>query len=264
MILKVAALQFHVKLGDKDANMFQAEDMIAEAAAAGAKLILLPELWNCGFDKENLEKAAEDIQGPAVSMLRTLAKKYNMFIIGGSFVEKKQGHYFNTCPVIDAGGSIVEKYRKVHLFSYGWHEEEYFAPGDEWSIIESPFGFLAGLTICYDLRFPEFYRNLALRGARLLTVPAEWPEARIAEFEIFCRSRAAENRCYLIATNACGDGYGGTSLIVSPFGEILAKAGEENEIIFADLDFAVFDEVQFFNSIKDRRQFLDEIDDNQL
>jgi len=270
MKIKAATIQFDVTEGDRDYNMRRAEEYLRAAAKDGAELLILPEMWNSGFDFKRLLEYAEDFNGETVSFLRELARSLNVYLIGGSFAEKKNGKFYNSCPVIDGTGNIIAKYRKVHLFSHYLNEHRYFCPGEEWGFAEYAKDgekVTLGLNICYDLRFPEFARNLALRGAKIFTVPAGWPCSRISEFELLCRARAVENRIFLICANYTDTRkktYCGNSMIVSPFGEIIAKLENAEGYVIGEMDLAVLDDPSTFNSIADRRQFLDEIDDNQL
>lgn len=270
MKIKIAAIQFDVLQGQIDHNRQRAEELLSAAVKAGAEFLVLPEMWPSAWDYANMASFAEDINGETVSFLRKFAKDNNVFLVGGSFAENKQGKIYNTSPIIDQKGNLIAKYRKVHLFSHYLQEHLYFAAGEDWVLSEYKKGgeqVTTGQVICYDLRFPEFLRNLALRGARLFTAPAGWPKARISEFETLCRARAIENRSFLVATNhtdSKNGEYCGNSLIINPFGEILAKLVDEEGFAFYEIDMAVLDEKVTFNSIADRRQFLDEIDDNQL
>jgi len=270
MRIKVATIQFNVTEGNRAYNLRRAEELMVAAAKDGTELLILPEMWSSGFDFTHLADYSEDGNGETVTFLRKLARELKIYIIGGSFAEKKNGKYYNTCPVIDEKGDIVAKYRKVHLFSHYLNEHLYFQPGEDWGFAEfakDSEKVKLGLSICYDLRFPEFFRNLALRGARLFTVPAGWPSSRISEFELLCRARAVENRSFLICSNYTDTKkktYCGNSLIVSPFGEIITKLGNEEGYVLGEIDFSVLNDPNTFNPITDRRQFLDEIDDNQL
>lgn len=270
MKIKAAIVQFNITEGKMDYNMQKAEELVSAAARSGAEFIMLPEMWNSGFDFANLASLAQNFNGEAVTLLRGLAKEYGVFLVGGSFAENKQGKFYNTCPIINTSGEVIAKYRKVHLFSHYLNEHLYLSPGDEWVLTDYERDgetIRLGHVICYDLRFPEFVRNLALRGARLFTAPAGWPRARISEFEVLCRARAIENRSFLICTNYTdthNNEYCGNSMIVSPFGEILAKMQNEEGYLIGEIDTAVLADPSTFNSIADRRQFLDEIDDNQL
>lgn len=268
--MRVAVIQFDIKKHDSVSNQQKAAELIASAAAQGAEFVVLPELWSTGFDLENTTDLAQTLHGQTVDFMRNIAAEHNIYIGGGSFIEQKHDKYYNTSLAIDPQGNIIAKYRKAHLFSYEMHEDKYLSSGDEWVMynyngIDNEF--IVGMLICYDLRFPEFSRNMALRGVRLFTVPACWPKSRVSEFELFCRARAAENRCFLLSANYTdtkSDIFVGNSLIVSPFGEIIAKGYNEEKAIIADIDLNLFSKKEMFSSFNDRRQILDEIDDSQL
>lgn len=266
MKIRAAAIQFNILIQDRQGNLDRAMQGMEQAVSQGAELLLLPELWNCGYDIKHLPEVAEPLTGPSVSMLREFAVKHGVTLIGGSIIEKKHDNYYNCSPLIGPDGQIAAKYRKVHLFTYHWQEHLYFKPGEEWTVCPLPIhpGLTLGMSICYDLRFPEFYRNMALRGARLFTAPSIWPIQRASEFELLCRARASENRAFLISANRCGGRYNGNSLIVDPFGDVLARAGENDHCAVADLDTDIFQSESYFNSLADRRQYLDEIDDSQI
>lgn len=266
--MKAAVIQFQIKAGDVLYNQNTVEKYIRKAAAVGAELILLPELWNTGYALESLALLAESLNGKSVRLLQKLAAELKVYIMGGSVAEKKEGRFYNTAMAINHNGQLIEKYRKVHLFSLGMHEEQYLTAGDEWVIADTPWG-KAGMAICYDLRFPEHIRNLALRGAELLAIPAEWPKARVENWRILCQARAIENQCFVLAANATGISgdtqFPGHSMIVSPFGDILAEGGEEEGVFIAELDFGLIEQARNTISVyNDRRRIIDEIDDNQI
>ena len=266
--MRVAVIQFEVHAGDVAYNQKVAESHIRNAKVKGAELVLLPELWNTGYDLENLTKIAEPLTGKSVKLLQKLANELDIFIIGGSIAEKKEGRYYNTSVVINQKGEIVTKYRKIHLFSFGMHEDQYFTPGDEWVIFDTPW-IKAGLIICYDLRFPELIRNLTLRGAELILVPAEWPKVRVENLRVLCQARAIENQCFLISANATGVSssteFAGCSMIISPIGEILNEAGCQEGVFLADLDINQIEKIKSkINIFNDRKRIIDEIDDNQI
>ena len=262
--MRAAVIQMASIPGDKAANFRLAESLLRQAAAGGARMAVLPELWPTGFDIARAAAYGETLQAETGAFLRRLAKELALEIGGGSFIQAKQGKYYNTSMAVTADGQLAAAYSKAHLFSYDMDEDQYLSAGDQWVAYDSPAAALpVAMMICYDLRFPEFARNLALRGSRLFTVPACWPGKRIEEYRLYCRSRAAENRCFLLSANHCG-AFGGHSLIVSPVGEILAEGGEENQAVLADLDFTLFADPRLFGSFHDRRKRLDEIDDSLL
>ncbi|MEG1537435.1 MAG: nitrilase-related carbon-nitrogen hydrolase [Clostridiales bacterium] len=267
--MRGAIIQFAVKKQDKSYNFNRAEALLRQAAAQGAEMAVLPELWSSGFDVENADVVGESSRGETVSFLRNMAAELNIFIGGASFIENRQDKYYNTSVAIDRQGNLLAKYRKAHLFSYEMNEGQYLQAGEEWVMYQYPTAtpLTVGMLICYDLRFPEFARNMALRGTRIFTVPACWPKARISEYELFCRARAAENRCFLLSANYCGgeaSDFCGNSLIVSPFGEVLARGNNHEQVLVAEMDLQLFANPHLFNSVNDRRQLLDEIDDSQL
>lgn len=232
---KAAAAQFDVKRGDTDANLFTLREMTAEAKDRAVKLLVLPEMWSCGFDNENLAEHARKTP-EILAEVQKLAKRYDM-LIAGSVPESEEGKIYNTLYAADRDGSIAGSYRKIHLFSLTG-EEKFFTAGDRPVICKTSLGML-GLMICYDLRFPELCRALTLKGAPLVIVSAQWPRIRISRWDILARARAIENQIYIIACNRCGKEnstvFGGHSLIADPSGEILAKAKAENCICCGEI-----------------------------
>jgi len=265
--VRVASVQFDVVLGDAEANQQKAAALVEEAAVKGAQIVLLPELWNCGYFLDELPRLAEGKNGKSIALIRKLAAKYKIYIFAGSIAEKKDGKYYNTSYAINDRGDIIAKYRKAHLFSLGLREKEYFTPGDDWVIVDIPF-MRVGMLICYDLRFPEYCRNLALRGADLFVVPAQWPKSRLIDWRLFCKVRAIENQCFLISANRTGEddfAYPGSSMIISPRGDMIAEAGEEEGLIIGDLDLALLQSTrEKIPMLLDRRRILDEVDDSQV
>ena len=227
--MKAAVIQYELKPGHLAYNHAKAEELLKQAALGGAELVVLPELWNVGYALEQLEQLAQNSQGESLKLLKKIAKQDRLFIMGGSIAERRDGKYYNTAFAIDQNGQLVGKYRKTHLFPLGLKEGEYFTVGDDWGLIDTPWE-KAGMILCYDIRFPELMRNLALRGARIITIGAEFPAARVDHWRLFCQARAIENQVFVLAANCCGnDGkydYPGNSMIISPTGKILQEAGE--------------------------------------
>lgn len=262
--MKVAAIQLEVVAGAAERNRKRAAELIREAAVMGAELVVLPELWNCGWQLTHLERVAETMRDGSVSLLRQLARELSLAIAGGSIAEKKDGKYYNTSVFINEGGEIIAKYRKSHLYPHGLGEAQYFSHGDEWALSECG-GLSVGMMICYDAYFPEFARNLTLRGAQLLTLPAAWPVAAVDRFQILAKARAVENHCFVIAANHCGGDMAGRSMILSPYGRVLAEAGGAETVLAAELNIAELNYLrEHRNTINDRRNILDEIDNSQL
>ena len=185
--------------------------------------------------------------------------KLHVNIVAGSAVTVRGGNVFNTAYVFDREGACVAAYDKTHLFT-PMGEHEYFTPGDHLCTFTLD-GVRCALIICYDLRFPELTRSLTLAGAELLFVPAEWPAVRMLHWQTLNRARAIENQIFLACCNGCGTAgetvYGGHSAVYDPWGEVLAEAGAEEEIILADCDFSIKEQIRnSINVFRDRRPEL--------
>ncbi|MCM2357573.1 MAG: carbon-nitrogen family hydrolase [Geobacteraceae bacterium] len=236
--IKAAAVQFNIKLGDIDANVEHVRSAVARLAREGVQLAVLPELWSCGFHYRELPELARRTPEVVEEMGR-LSAEYGMVLVG-SLPEPDGEKVCNTAYLLDRG-RLAGKYRKIHLFSL-MNEERSFTGGDSWLVADTSVGRL-GVFICYDLRFPELARRLALEGAEILVVPGEWPKPREEHWRTLLRARAMENQLFLVATNCCGVqgklDFFGASLIIGPKGEILAEGGYENCEPAASLDFSV-------------------------
>ncbi len=240
-VIKAGFFQFDVQLKDVDANLESALSGIKRLSEKNADLAVLPEMWSCGFD--NLRLARHARRTPDVLERLSESASRLGIVIAGSLPEYWEGKVYNTLYVVDRDGTIVGKYRKVHLFSLNM-EHKFFGAGDRNVVCETSIGPI-GLMVCYDLRFPEFCRSLALKGARIVIVCAQWPAIRISHWDILIQARALENQLFMVAANRCGNDtameYGGHSRIISPGGGILAGAGEETCIDCADIDFREID-----------------------
>lgn len=246
--MKVAAVQLNSK-AEKAANIEAADRLTRAAAAEGASLVVLPEKWSLIAPDDEMRAAAEDLSGPAVSWAREIARELGIDLIAGSFLERVAGHerLSNTSLHIDPRGEIRASYRKIHMFDVEiegrvYRESELEEPGEEIVVSETAEGLELGLTVCYDLRFPELYRILAVRGARAIALPSAFtlPTTR-DHWEILVRARAIENQVFVVAANQVGahpggNRSGGRSLIVDPWGEVLADAGDEPGYVTAGLD----------------------------
>ena len=266
MNLKIAMLQMDVALGNKEKNKETILRM-TEDLPDDCDFLVLPELWNIGYDRDHIREKAEPMTGESIAFLRKLAKDKNVNIIGGSIAELYEDEIYNTLPIINDSGELVSKYRKVHLFPLVIDEPSLFKEGDEWGLYSNE-RMTFGSMICYDLRFPAFCRNLALRGASLLFVPAQWPEARIKHYQLLLQARAIENQMHVIGVNRCGnDGvaYSGGSMVISPNGTTLAECGRGEELRICEIDMEDRRSMRKMIPVfHDRRNILDEIDDNLL
>ena len=253
--LRVAAVQLNAR-ADRAANLAAADRLVREAAARGARLVVLPEKWTLLGSGAQLHAGAEAIDGPAMTWARECARELELELVAGSFTElTEDGVRHNTSVHISPDGEIRAVYRKIHMFDVtidglAYRESDYEEPGDQIVVTQTDAGVELGMTICYDLRFPELYRILALRGARVLLVPAAFtlPTTR-DHWETLLRARAIENQAFVIAANQIGENEpgrhsGGRSMIVDPWGVVLAQAGDSVGVIVAELDLARLDAIR--------------------
>ena len=252
--MRAAAVQLNSD-GDRSRNLEIAERLVREAAGAGAELVALPEKWNLFGSGEDMAAGAEPLDGPSLSAARSWARELGIHLLAGSIAELREGDRpHNTSVLIDPAGEDLAVYRKIHMFDVDvggveYRESANEAPGDE--IVAAPVGeLIAGLTVCYDLRFPELYRILAVRGARLITVPSAFTTTTGRDhWEVLLRARAIENQLFVIAPNQSGEAppehssYG-RSMIVDPWGVVLATAPDGPGFITADLDLAAQERVR--------------------
>ncbi|NDD66365.1 carbon-nitrogen hydrolase family protein [bacterium] len=234
---------------DYQANMAKAQALVMEGIQKGAKFVVLPEVFSYRGPKEGVLSHAESIPGPTTKVFQKIAKDYNVAILLGSVIENVLGNdrVANTSVLIDEDGAIQTVYRKMHLFDvqverHTIRESDTFLPGSSPSIGKVG-DYKVGLSICYDLRFPELYRYYAARGVTILCVPSSFTKPTgAAHWEVLVRARAVENLCFVLAPNQHGLANGGVptygnSLIVNPWGQILAKGSADGEeVLVADLD----------------------------
>jgi predicted amidohydrolase len=238
--IRAAAIQFNIKLGDIDANVEYVREALARLAKAGCDLAVLPEMWNCGFAYRELNELAKRTPQVVEEMGR-LSREHGIVLIG-SVPEPDGNKVCNTAYVLDQG-NLLGKYRKIHLFSL-MNEDRAFTGGDSRLLVDTHVG-RVGVFICYDIRFPELARRLAVEGADILVVPGEWPKPREDHWRTLIRARAIENQLFVVAANCVGvvgkHDFFGTSMIVGPKGEVLAEGGYENCELLATLDFTTME-----------------------
>ncbi len=238
---------------EKAENFETAEKLVREAVAAGAELVALPELWSCHGLERVYRDNAEPVPGPTTELLGELARELSVYVLGGSILEGEPGaeRLFNTSTFFDPSGELVAVYRKIHLFDVKAPDREYLesriiAPGHDIVIAKAGAATL-GLSVCYDLRFPELYRLLALRGAEILAVPAAFTlQTGKDHWELLLRARAVENQAYVVAPAQWGqkaDGRWtyGRSMIVDPWGTVLATCPDRDGYALATLDLDYLD-----------------------
>jgi deaminated glutathione amidase len=246
--VRVAAVQL-TSTTDRDRNLAAADRLTRAAAAAGAELVVLPEKWAVLGTPEETAAGAEPLDGPTLSWARDTARELGIDLVAGSIAERVEGREkgSNTSVHIGPDGEDHAVYRKIHMFDVEvggrtYRESEHEQAGDEVVLSETANGVELGLTVCYDLRFPELYRILAIRGARVITVSAAFTLTTTRDhWEVLLRARAIEDQAFVIAANQVGEhakGYrsGGRSMIVDPWGVVLAQAQDAETFITAELD----------------------------
>jgi len=247
---EVACIQMGA-LGTRSENVDRAVALVDET---DADLVVLPELFAYCRDF----KAGEPIPGPTTEVFARLAREKGSYIAMGSVLEAEQDErMFNTSVLIDRRGAICARYRKIHLFSYRSKEKSSLTAGTDPVVAPTELGII-GLSICYDLRFPELYRALVTKGAEIIVCPAAWPSARFRHWVALNKARAIENQCYFIGCNQVGTPvptttFVGGSMITDPRGETLVEAGDAEAIITAEIDVAVV------NETRNEYTFLDDI-----
>jgi predicted amidohydrolase len=255
----VSCVQFTAVDGEKQATIDKALHLVRQAGERGSKLVVLPEVWTgLGYsDKTIYRDIAETIPGPTTDVLSREARRYGMYIAGSIYESTGNGVYHNTCPLIGPDGAIVGLYRKTHLFDApnrhdiqgGIRESDKVQAGDTLPVFQTSIGPI-GLSVCSDLRFPEVYREMTLRGARLLVCASAFLSPRFDHWEFFLRARAAENQVWVVASGQYGTepksgiGFVGRSMVVDPWGTITATASDAEGCLSAIIDPAFVDEVR--------------------
>jgi predicted amidohydrolase len=246
--VRAAAVQLN-STSDKGRNLETADRLVRRAAAQGAQLVVLPEKWPVLGPGSDLRDGAEPLDGPVVGWARGVARELGIDLVAGSVSERVPGEekLRNTSLHVGPDGDVRATYRKIHMFDVEvdgtvYRESDHEEPGDEPVLSATADGVELGLTVCYDLRFPELYRILAVRGARIITIPSAFTLATTRDhWEVLLRARAIENQAFVVAPNQIGEHAaglrsGGRSMIVDPWGLVLALAPDEETVITAELD----------------------------
>lgn len=248
--MRLALAQLDVEGGAVDANRERAEAAIAEAADRGADLVALPEIFNVGyFAFESYQRAAEPLTGPTLTRMRDAAREHGVGVLAGTIVEDlaatetaptpAEEGLANTAVLFDRDGERLSVYRKHHLFGYESAEARLLVPGERVETAEFE-GVTVGTTTCYDLRFPELYREVAEQGAELVLVPSAWPYPRVEHWTLLGRARAVENQLFVAAVNGAGAFEDaellGRSTVYDPWGTTLASTGDDPDLVVADVD----------------------------
>lgn len=246
--LNLALLQMDINAGNPEANFAKLEQMLEKAVSGGRKLdvIVFPEMWNTGYALTEIETLADANGERTKQFLSAFSAKHQVNIVAGSIAESRADGVYNTIFAFDRAGETIADYSKIHLFRL-MDEEKYLQAGDKLGSFQLG-GQEAGMMICYDIRFPELARKLALGGAKLLFVPAEWPNPRLHHWKTLLSARAIENQMFVIACNRVGQSgetsFFGHSLVLDPWGETIAEGGEDEAIIYAEIDLSLVDAVR--------------------
>ena len=258
--MKISCLQMNMKLGCPEENFAHAEQLICDAMKDNPDVLVLPETWNTGFfPKENLAELSCKDGDEVKSRIGGLAKQYGVNIAAGSVSNVRTGKVFNTAMVFARDGECIAEYDKTHLFT-PMGEDNYYTCGDHLCRFTID-GVKCGIIICYDVRFPELTRSLALQGLDMLFVVSQWPKERIFHLRTLTTARAIENQMFVVCCNSCGTAgetvYGGNSAIIEPFGKTSALAGEYEEILSASCDMQILSDIRGSIPVfRDRRSEL--------
>lgn len=254
----VAAVQV-CATDDLQGNLKQTRELVTVAADRGAELVCLPENFAYMRREGSAFPCAQDLDGEIVGGLREMAERHRVWLLGGTFPEliPSDSRVHNTSVLIDPDGVVASVYRKIHLFDVdlgaggggAFRESETFAPGREVVVADTPFGRL-GMSVCYDVRFPELYLEMANRDVRFVAVPSAFtPQTGRDHWEVLLRARAIETQAFVVAPAQCGQ-HGpdrasyGRSMIIDPWGLVLAQAADRPEVIVADCDPAQLERVR--------------------
>ncbi|MFZ3499021.1 carbon-nitrogen family hydrolase [Streptomyces sp. 5.8] len=256
--MRASLIQIAVNEGESVVSRrSRAADLVREQS--GSDLVVLPELWTVGaFAYEQFETEAEPLDGPTYGAMAAAARDAGVWLHAGSFVERAgDGSLYNTALVLSPAGELAATYRKIHRFGFDQGEAVLMSAGESLTTVALPEQTL-GLATCYDLRFPELFRGLVDAGATTLVVSAGWPARRRGHWTLLNRARAVEDQAYVLACGTAGTNGGveqaGHSLVVDPWGEVLAEAGPGEEILTVDLDpKKVAETREQFPALKDRR-----------
>lgn len=258
--MKVSCLQMNMELGVPTKNFAIAKRLITEAMKEKPDVLVLPETWNTGFfPKDNLAEISCKEGKEVKEEIGSFAKEYDVNIVAGSVSNARDGYVYNTSFVFNREGVCIAEYDKTHLFT-PMGEDKFYTAGNRLShfILD---GVKCGIIICYDLRFPELARTLALQGIDMLFVVSQWPRTRTFHLRTLLTARAIENQIFVVCCNSCGIAgntvFGGNSVIINPLGETLVLAGETEKILSADCNMDILSGISSTMPVfHDRRQEL--------
>jgi omega-amidase len=243
---RVALVQFDLILGRPEENKRKVEQLIHQAVEKEANIIVLPEMWATGYALDKISELADYEGKDLQQFLSGLSKQYKIQIVGGSIAEKRADGVYNTSYTFSESGELINTYRKIHLFQL-MDEHIYLKPGNEATVYPIN-GIPVSTIICYDLRFPELTRRLALEGAQILFVPAEWPHPRLSHWRTLLIARAIENQMFVISCNRVGVAgsteFFGNSMVIDPWGNVLLECDDTEGVFTVDIDLSTVAEVR--------------------
>lgn len=246
--MNIALIQMDITVGEPDSNFRSLENKLQEAMQANPKpdVLVFPEMWNTGYALDRIHELADRSGERTNQLLSDFAAKHGVHIVAGSIADKRGDEVLNTIYVFNPLGEVVADYSKIHLFRL-MDEEKFLGSGDkvgQFQLGDVP----AGMMICYDIRFPELSRKLALGGAKVVFIPAEWPKPRLHHWRTLLQARAIENQMYIVACNRVGISgtteFFGHSMVIDPWGEVIIEGGEEEQILQASISLELVDEVR--------------------
>jgi len=272
--LKVGLVQMKV-IDDKEANLSRAEEMIKKAVGQGAKLIILPEMFNCPYEAAKFPVYAEEVGGPTWQKLSIIAREIGVFLIGGSIPELDGDRIYNTSYIFDDQGRLIAKHRKMHLFDVDikggqtFKESDTLSAGDKVTVFETPSGKI-GVAICYDIRFPELARLMVQKGTDIIVVPGAFNMTTgPAHWELLFRTRALDNQVFTIGVAPARNPESsyisyGNSIVVDPWGRVINRLGGEEGILVEELNLNLIERVrQELPLLKHRRLDLYKVVSNK-
>lgn len=249
MNMNISILQFNLAYANKEQNIETVERIFKEKLTGDEDIVVLPETWNTAYSTEifhNIDKFAETKDGHTVTKMKEWAKKYNIWLIGGSIPVKDGKKVYNKSLLINRNGEIVGEYDKMHLYS-AMDENIAFNNGEKMPVFNTEFGDISTIT-CYDIRYPELIRTISLRGTKAIFVVANFPNPKLNHWRILLQARAIENQCYIVACNRVGSAgessYFGHSMIISPWGEVVSEGDDKEGFVRGVINFEEVDKVR--------------------
>src|SRR5690554_1258762 len=246
--LRVCMLQMDIQIGQPTENYQRVTDQLHKALSGTNKpdVIVLPEMWNTGYALNHIESLADHDGQRTKKLISEFCQKHEVHVIAGSIADIMEGEVRNTTYVFNRAGEVVADYSKIHLFRL-MNEEKHLTAGNHIGQFELE-GISAGMMICYDIRFPELTRKLALDGVKVVFIPSEWQNPRLHHWRTLLIARAIENQMYIVACNRVGISEGteffGHSMMIDPWGEIVAEADDQETIMHVELDLNLVDQVR--------------------